>query len=306
MTPQTIAPIKVSTPDIQRLIQAQVLAGNTLEAGCYIANGFKFWVLFSPAWSWEFNVTTKQWNERWSLLGGAYGRWRATGGHPAFNKWLVGDEQSGNLLFIDPTNFTEHGQPQLWRIESGPTRNFPGQVRVARADFDFDMGAGIAVLDFVMVVTGSMASPTGAIILIVNDTAQANTNDQANVSAVGGTVEANGSWPITVLSPTEILLQGSKWINAWTSGGIAIDVTSPPNAQNPVCAISCSLDGINWDIPSVRSLGLQQRAKRSRASVKNRGLSAPMGNRWRIDITDPVPVGFLGGTQSSNPREVGA
>jgi hypothetical protein len=31
-----------------------------------------------------------------------------------------------------------------------------------------------------------------------------------------------------------------------------------------------------------------------------------MGDRWRLDVTDPVYVGFLGGTQSSNPREVGA
>jgi hypothetical protein len=308
LTTQSTAPIKVSTPDLERLIEAQVRAGNTLEAGCYIHAGKKFWTLSSPAWSWEFNIKKPQggqWNERQSLLGGVYGRWRFTGGHPAFNKWLGGDTQSGNLLWIDSTNFTEHGQPQLWRIESGPVKNFPGQIRVARADFDFDMGTGIAVSNFQMIVAGAAASPTGAIRLTVNDTAQAKTNDQANVSAVGGTVEANGSWPITVVDATHIDLQGSVFVHAYTSGGVAIDVTSTPNAVNPVCAISCSLDGINWDVPSIRSLGLQAKAKRFRASVKNRGQSGPMGNRWRIDITDPVPVGFFGGTQSSNMREVG-
>jgi hypothetical protein len=306
MTPQTVAPIKISTPDLERLIETAVRTNDTLEAGCYIVAGRKFWTLSSSLWTWEFNVTTKQWNERQSLLGGAYGRWRGTGGHPAFGKWLIGDKQSGNLLWIDSTNFTEHGTPMLWRIESGPVKNFPGGVRIARADFDFEMGTGIAVSNFQMIVTGAAASPTGAIRLTVNDTAQAKTNDRGNVSGLVGTVEANSSWPITVVDATHIDLQGSAFVNAYVSGGLAIDVTSAPNAQNPVCAISMSPDGINWDNPSIRSLGLQQKAKRMRASIKQRGLSGPMGDRWRIDITDPVPVGFFGGTQSSNPREVGA
>jgi hypothetical protein len=96
MTPGSLAPVKVSPPDLDRLIEAQVKAGNLLEAGCYSVGGKKFWHISSPAWSWEFNLSTKKWNERWSLKAGVYGRWRATCGHPAFNKWLVGDQQSGN------------------------------------------------------------------------------------------------------------------------------------------------------------------------------------------------------------------
>ena len=90
--------------------------------------------------------------------------------------------------------------------------------------------------------------------------------------------------------------------------GTLIDVTSPPNAINPSCAIYCSKDGgFNWGNPMIRYIGQQAKAKRSRASVKNMGQSGPMGDRWRIVITDPIPtVGFFGGTQSSNPKEVGA
>ena len=54
-------PVKVSPPDLDRLIEAQVRAGNTLEAGCYAFGGKKFWHLSSPAWTWEFNIATQKW-----------------------------------------------------------------------------------------------------------------------------------------------------------------------------------------------------------------------------------------------------
>jgi len=308
MTAGSLAPIKVSSPDVDRAIEAQVRAGNLLEAGCYAFAGKKFWHLSSPAWSWEFNLSSKRWNERYSLSSaGIYGRWRATGGHPAFNKWLVGDEQSGNLLFLDDQNYTENGTVQLFRIESGPVKNFPGRIKIARADFDFDMGVGIAVGNFQMIVLSAASGNNGVVRLTVNSTVQAKTNDTAIVAGVTGTTEANGTFPITVIDATHIELQGTQFKNAYVSGGTAIDVTSPPNAINPQVAISSSKNGgVSWGMPLVRALGLQGKGRRMRASVKHMGLSGPMGDRWRLDVTDPVYVGLLGGTQSSNPREVGA
>jgi hypothetical protein len=85
-----------------------------------------------------------------------------------------------------------------------------------------------------------------------------------------------------------------------------VDVTSPPNAINPVCAISRSIDGgVTFGNPLIRSLGPQGKSKRMRASVKNQGLSSAGGVRWRIDVTDPVYTALLGGTQSSDLHEVG-
>jgi len=308
MMPGTLAPQKVSPPDLDRLIEAQVVANNTFDAGCYIFGGKKFWHLSSPAWTWEFNLATAKWNERQSLnTSGVYGRWRATGGHPAFGKWLIGDQNSGKLLFVDDQNFTEVGSPQLFRVESGPVKTFPGRVRIARADFDFDMGVGIAVGNFVMMVTGAAAGAGGVVRLAVTDTSRAATNDTAIVANVGGTTEANGTWLITVVDATHIELKGTTFVHAWTSGGTATDVTSPASAVAPTVAISRSLDGaLTFGNPRVRSLGQQGRSKRTRASVKAMGLSGPMGDRWRLDVTDPVYVGLMGGTQSSNPREVGA
>lgn len=305
--PGQFQPTKISPPDLERLIEAQVRAGNILEASCYAFAGKKFWCLSSPAWSWEFNLTTQKWNERWSLgTSGNYGRWRATGGHPAFNKWLMGDEQTGNLLWIDSTNFTENGAVQLFRIESGPVEEFPSQVRIARADFQFDVGVGQAVANVLANVTGASAGTGGVVRLAVTNTAQMSTNDTMVVSGVTGTTEANGTFLGTIVDPQHIELQGTVFTNAYVSGGTVVDVTSPPNAINPSVAISLSKDGGNrWGNPLVRSLGQQAKTQRPRIAVKSMGLSGPMGCRWRVDVTDPVYTAFLKATQSSDARDVG-
>lgn len=143
----SLTPTKVSPPDLDRLIETQVRAGHTLDANAYAFGGKKFWCLSSPAWSWELNLSTGGWNERWSLQAaiGLQGRWRATYGHPAFGKWLTGDTQSGAIAFHDDTAITELGAPQLCRLESGPVAGFPDRMSIGRADFNFVVGAGVNV-----------------------------------------------------------------------------------------------------------------------------------------------------------------
>jgi hypothetical protein len=38
----------------------------------------------------------------------------------------------------------KYGDPLVFQIESGPVQNFPNRTKVARADFDFVTGVGIA------------------------------------------------------------------------------------------------------------------------------------------------------------------
>lgn len=305
ITQGSLAPLVVSPPDLDRLIEAQVKAGNQLEAGTQAYGGRKFFVLSSPGWSWAFNLKTRKWHELWSWNGGIYGRARATCGHPAFGKWIVGDQQSGNLHFVDDANYTENGSPLLFRIESGAVKGFPEQLRIARADFDFVFGVGQVAGTYQMTVLGAASGTGGVVRLTVNSTSQAKTGDEATVAGVVGTTEANGTFPITVVDANHIELQGTKFVNAYTSGGTVTDLTVPAGGTNPNCAISCSKNGgASFDNPSIRSLYPQGKIKRSRASVKNRGQSGAMGVRWRIDITDPVYRGFLGATMSSDPREV--
>jgi hypothetical protein len=307
LNPGSTADTKVSPPDLDKLIETQVRAGDTLTAGVYITAGKKFWALSSSLWTWEFNLQTKKWTERWSLSStGIYGAWRAAGGHPAFGYWLVGDQESGNLLYIDDTNFTENGTPQLWRMESGPVRDFPQEQSVARADFDFVFGVGQAVGSVTTLVTGAAAGTGGTVELTVASTANMSTNDVCRVSGVTGTTEANGAWQVSVIDATHIGLQGSTFANAYISGGSVVDLTSPPNAVAPQVAISMSKNGgLNWGNPLLRSLGPQAKTLRQRATVTRMGQAGPMGARWRLDITDPNYVGFFGGTQSSNLRPVG-
>lgn len=305
LSPGSLAPIKVSPKELDLLIEAQIKAGNQLEAGCYVEGGTKFWHLSSPAWTWEFKLSTKKWNERWSWNAGVYGRWRATCGHPAFNRWIAGDQQSGNLLYHDLTNYTENGSIMLFRIESGPVRDFPQEQRIARADFDIDTGVGQVAGNYQMTVLGAASGSGGVVRLTVDQTSRARTGDQALVTGVTGTVEANGTYPMTVVDVNHIELQGTVFQNAYVSGGIVTDATAPVGASAPQCAISCSKDGgFTFDNPSLRSIGAQAKSLRTRVSVKNRGQAGPQGARWRIDITDPVYRAVKGATMSSDPREV--
>ena len=300
----SLQPTKISPPDLDRLIKAQALAGGILEAAVYMFAGKKFWVLSSQAWTWEFNLGTQQWNERTSLSGGLQGRWRGDGGHPAFGRWLMGDTQSGTLCYVDDTNYTELGAPQLMRIESAPVQNFPNRIRVARADFNFATGAGQMTRNIVMTVTGAAAGTGGVVRLAVNNTQQVSTNDTVIVANVGGTTEANGTWLCTVVDATHIELQGSFFAHAWTSAGTATDVTAPPNVIDPTVAISWSDNGgMKWGNPLLRSLGEQGQSKITRVVVKHTGMSGPMGRRWRLDITDPVNAPFMSATQSDSPAE---
>lgn len=137
------SPVKVSPPDLDRLIQAVGIANaDTLQASCYIEGGKSFWALSSPTWTWEFNINTKRWNERASLSAGLFGSWRAVGSLLAFGKWMVGDALSTKLLFVDPTTQQEVGTPLRMRMESGPVVSFPNRTSIARGDFNFVTGVG--------------------------------------------------------------------------------------------------------------------------------------------------------------------
>ena len=295
--------IKASPPDLDALIEAEIRAGNILYAGVHIADGKKFWHLTSPDWTWEFNLQTRKWHERVSLSGGVLVPWRFAGGHPAFGKWLGGDSLSGKLLYADSAAFDEDGVPMLFRMESGPVKEFPEQQRIARVDFDMAFGTGVAVNNVTMIVMGSAAGAGGVVRLKVDDTSRASSGDTCVVSGVGGTTEANGAWLFNVIDGQHIDLLGTVYANAWTSGGTVVDKTAPENMSNPSVAISVSKNGgITWGNPRVRPIGPQQKAGRERVYALGMGMSGTFGDRWRLDVTDPVPVTVFGGSQSNTPR----
>jgi hypothetical protein len=137
---------RISTPDVDRDIEA---LGDKLgiEANCYITSGAAFISVSSAEWTWEFNLTTQQWDERRSKLkdGTTLDRWRGTGDSVfAFEKWLIGDTHSGKLHEITSDARMDDDAPLVMRIESAPTHDFPRGLLVPRADFNFAPGTGRA------------------------------------------------------------------------------------------------------------------------------------------------------------------
>jgi hypothetical protein len=131
--------VKVSPPDLDRLLGRDPLK-IALLASVYMVDGHAMWSVTGTGFTWTYDISTKKWHERasWQDV-----RWRAKQSVNAYDRWLVGDRYSGNILAIDPTNHFEGGVYLPLRIESAPVQKFPQRVRVARADFHLETGVGI-------------------------------------------------------------------------------------------------------------------------------------------------------------------
>lgn len=134
---QGYQPVKISTPDLERLIAA-VSDKTTIRALAYIVSGIPFWEVSCDDWTWVFNAATQSWFERQS-----YGdvRSRFTGGSVyAFGTWLVGDTVASKLLEVQAVNYEgvdlANGNPLPVTVITPSIKAWPNRVRVARADFD--------------------------------------------------------------------------------------------------------------------------------------------------------------------------
>lgn len=73
----------------------------------------------------------------------------------------------------------------------------------------------------VLVITGAASNGGPNLIRItVGSTAALATGQVKAISAIAGTIEANGNWTITVIDGTHLDLQGSAFVHAYVSGGI--------------------------------------------------------------------------------------
>jgi hypothetical protein len=134
-------PTPVSNEDVVRAI-ASAADRTLIEASVYMDGQNAFVSITSPGeWTWEFNVTTRLWNERTSK-----GRddWRARRSVRAFDRWIVGDDTTGKLASIDPMYRFEYGDPLVATMVSGDNAKFPYRVTVGAAYFDFVVGQGSA------------------------------------------------------------------------------------------------------------------------------------------------------------------
>jgi len=82
------------------------------------------------------------------------------------------------------------------------------------------------------------------------------------------------------------------------TSGVGVDTGLIPTQTEPKVAISWSLDGgARYGNPLVRSLGTQGAYEQS-VRIGNTGISTGKGIRYRLEVSDGVRVGFMGGQTS--------
>jgi len=134
-------PVVVSNDAVSRAI-AGASDKSLLEASVYTVSGTSFWVLTSPSeWTWEMNLSSGEWNEKEST---GLECWRARRTVRAFEKWLAGDRDTGDLYEIDPTYYKEGANALVWDVTSGCFAAFPFRLDSPNADFDFTAALGNA------------------------------------------------------------------------------------------------------------------------------------------------------------------
>jgi len=132
-------PVKVSTPDLDRLIEA-VADKETIDVTVSVTSGHMWATVTGPTFSWVYELATGFWHERQSYMSN---RWRAVCSCQAFGGWVVGDRETGKVWLIDANEATEGGDPLTQTIISLPAHDFPNRTAVPRADFDVIVGQGL-------------------------------------------------------------------------------------------------------------------------------------------------------------------
>jgi hypothetical protein len=83
--------------------------------------------------------------------------------------------------------------------------------------------------------------------------------------------------------------------------GVGQATGQDPIATDPSVGISWTDDGgITWSQEFIRKLGRQ--ATPQRITMLRTGMTGAQGRRWRVKVTDPVYVAFMGATQDTQLR----
>lgn len=146
-TPATISP-----PDLERAIAA-VTAKSSIRCAVYDIDGHACVVIdLAGTSTWVYDLTTEWWHEREShdaddVVAGSHGHWRFTGPSvKAFGKWIGGDHHTGNLIYVDETEYGEIDASLPFIAESIAMEGFPTRLAISRADFNFVSGVGLAAV----------------------------------------------------------------------------------------------------------------------------------------------------------------
>lgn len=144
-------PVPISNDAVTRTIQRSVFfrGKEHVEAFVYMYGKNPFWVLsgFSTTsqdanWTWEYNMSTGQWNERVSF---GFTNWRGHRSIRSGTEWILGDQFNSSFYLIKEEMFAEYVSPEstvphVWTVESGVMSGFPLRMVIPRASFNLTAG----------------------------------------------------------------------------------------------------------------------------------------------------------------------
>lgn len=142
-----------------------------------------------------------------------------------------------------------------------------------------------AVFPGAATVSNAASNGSGLVRLTVSSTAGWATGDYKTISGVVGTIEANGTWPITVIDATHIDLEGSVFTNTYVSGGIV---------AGSIDAGEVSFDSFSTSTVAKLSIAdSEHRIGFLNGSTLEARMSIPESNLdagYRVDINGMIPV----------------
>lgn len=153
---------KISTTPIDNLLQNlthQQLEG--IYAWVYSQNGAYFIGFTLPTTTLVFDMTSKRWHERRSILNGELSRYRVSAICKAYNQIICGDFVDGRIGRIDPIVFTEYGNTIIRRVATQPFVNNMKAIFVPSLELTVESGVGNdAVVDPVITMERSRDGKT--------------------------------------------------------------------------------------------------------------------------------------------------
>jgi len=138
---------KISTTPIDNLLQDLTLSQlESIYAWAYSQNGAYFIGFTLPATTIVFDLTSKRWHERRSLLDDELSQYRITAICKAYNQILCGDFIDGRIGRIDPLVYTEYGNTIIRRVATQPFQNNLKAIFVPSIELTVESGVGNAAV----------------------------------------------------------------------------------------------------------------------------------------------------------------
>ena len=134
---------KVSTIPIDSILQG--LSSDQLAAvfsWTYAQNGAYFVGFTLPTTTFVYDLTSKRWHERKSVVSGQLGAFRVASMVQAYNHVLCGDSIDGRIGLLDPSYYSEYGEDIIRTVSTQPFQNTMNSFFVPSIELTVESGVG--------------------------------------------------------------------------------------------------------------------------------------------------------------------